>query len=136
VISGVTSPIHGHGAKFTRKQDEAIVALLSQRTVDEAARVTGIGVKTLHRWLQIPEFRDAYREARRHAVGQATARLQQASSAAVSVLLTVMLDGNAPHASRIRAAHTVLEMSVRAIELEDIEARVAALEERTAERRP
>lgn len=123
----------GHGAKFDRKHEEAIAALLSQRTLEEAARAIGVGSKTLQRWLQEPEFQRAYRDARRHAVGQATARLQHASSAAVSVLLTVMLDGNAPQSSRLRAASTVLEMSFRAVELDDIEARVAELERRSGD---
>ena len=77
----------GHGNKFGRKQEEAIAALLAQRTIEEAARVVGVGAKMLQRWLQEPDFQTAYREARRHAVAQATARLQHASSAAVSVFL-------------------------------------------------
>ena len=55
----------GHGQKFGRKKEEAISALLSQRNMEEAARVAGIGTKTLLRWLKIPEFQAAYRQARR-----------------------------------------------------------------------
>jgi transposase-like protein len=51
----------GHGAKFGRKHEEAIAALLSQRNVDEAARVVGVDPKTLLRWLKMPEFQAAYR---------------------------------------------------------------------------
>jgi hypothetical protein len=43
-----------NGAKFTRKE-EAIAALLTQRNLEEAARVTGIGTQTLLRWLELPE---------------------------------------------------------------------------------
>jgi hypothetical protein len=32
----------GHGEKFGRKQEEAIAALLSQRNIDEAARVAAL----------------------------------------------------------------------------------------------
>ena len=39
----------GHGAKFTRKKEEAIAALLTQRNVEEAARSAGIGTQTLLR---------------------------------------------------------------------------------------
>jgi hypothetical protein len=77
----------GHGAKFGRKKEEAIVALLTQRNIEEAAKSIGIGTQTLLRWLKVPEFEKAYREARRAAFGQATARLQQSTSAAVSTLL-------------------------------------------------
>ena len=50
--------------------------------------------ETLLRWQKEPEFQTAYREARRAAFGQSIARLQQASSAAVSVLIKVMAEAN------------------------------------------
>jgi hypothetical protein len=50
------------------------------------ARVASIGTQTLYRWMKEPEFQAAYLEARRAAVAQSNARLQQASSAAVSTL--------------------------------------------------
>jgi hypothetical protein len=122
----------GHGTKFGRKKEETIAALLSQRNIEEAARFVNIGTKTLLRWLQLPEFEKAYREARRAAFSQSIARLQQASSAAAATLLKIMVDPSAPAASRIRAADSVLGHAAKAIEIEDIEARVSELE-RTAE---
>jgi hypothetical protein len=101
---------------------------MTQRNLEDAARTVGIGIQTLVRWLKLPEFQDAYREARRAAFGQSVARLQHASSAAVSTLLKVMVDPNAPASSRVRAADSVLDHTMKAIEIEDIEARVAALE--------
>jgi hypothetical protein len=115
-------------SKFTRKKEEAIVALMTQRNVEEAARAAGIGHQTLLRWLKLPEFQDAYREARRAAFGQSIARLQHASSAAVGTLLKIMVDRNAPASSRVRAADSVLDHTLKAMEIEDIEVRVAALE--------
>ena len=57
-----------------------------------------------------------------------TARLQQASSAAVSALLKVIVDPASPASARVRAADCILDHAKEAIELEDIEARVAELE--------
>jgi hypothetical protein len=122
----------GHGAKFGRKQEEAIAALLTQRNAEEAARSIGVAPKTLLRWLQLPEFEKAYREARRAAFRQSIARLQQASSAAVTVLLRVMVDPDTPPSTKVRAADSILAHSAKAIELEDIEARVAELERAVA----
>jgi transposase-like protein len=42
----------GHGAKFDRKKDAAIAALLSQRNIDEAAKSVGISPQTLLRWMK------------------------------------------------------------------------------------
>jgi hypothetical protein len=121
--------MNGHGAKFSRKKEEAIVALLTQRSVDDAAKSIGVATQTLVRWLKVPEFQTAYREARRAAYAQATARLQQATSAAVSTLLKIMVDSNSPASVRVRAADSVLGHAKQAIEIEDVEVRVAALEQ-------
>ena len=118
----------GHGAKFGRKKEQAIIALLTQRNIEEAARAIGIAPNTLMSWLKLPEFQVAYREARRAAFGQSIARLQQATSAAASTLLKIMVDSNSPTSCRLRAADSVLSHAAKAIEIEDIEARVAQLE--------
>lgn len=47
----------GHGAKFGRKQEEAIAALFTHRTVEEAARSINVATKTLLRWLEVPAFK-------------------------------------------------------------------------------
>jgi transposase-like protein len=120
--------MRGHGTKFSRKMEEAVAALLTQRNVDEAARAAGIGAATLLRWQKLPEFKKAFREARRAAHQQSNARLQQATSAAVSTLLKVMVDPATPASTKVRAADSVLNHSAKAIELEDIEARIEELE--------
>ena len=106
----------GHGAKFGRKKEEAIVALLTQRNLEEAARSIGIDPKTLLRWMKEPEFDASYREARRMAYGQSIGRLQQAASTASSTLLKIMIDPNSPPSCRLRAADSVLSHAAKAIE--------------------
>ena len=122
----------GHGTKFGRKMEDAIAALLTQRNVDEAARAAGIGTRTLLRWLQLPEFQKAFRDARRAAFSQSIARLQQGASAAATTLLKTMIDPNTPASVRVRAAEAIFNHAAKAIEIEDIEARVAALEAASA----
>jgi hypothetical protein len=92
------------GVKFGRKQEDAIAALLTQRNVEEAARAAGIGTRTLLRWMKLPEFQAAYRQARREAFGQSIALLQHATSPASATLMKIMVDANAPASTRIRAA--------------------------------
>jgi hypothetical protein len=118
----------GHGAKFGRKQEEAIAALLSHRSVEEAARAVNVATRTLIRWQKEPDFDAAYREARRLAFRQSISRLQQAASAAVSTLLKVMVDPGTPASTKVRAADSVLNHAAKAIEIEDIDVRVTELE--------
>jgi hypothetical protein len=118
----------GHGEKWSRKYEQAIVALLQHPTIGEAASAIGISEATLWRWLQLAEFQARYREARRLAVNQAIAQVQRITAPAVTTLDGVMTSKTASPASRVAAARTVVEMALRAVELDDIEARVAALE--------
>lgn len=118
----------GHGAKYDRQQEAAIIGLLTKSSIESAAKHAGISGATLWRWLQEPEFQAEYRKARRHALGQATAQLQQASGSAVKALREIIEDTDAPSSSRVMAARTVLEMGLKAIELEEIEGRLAAIE--------
>lgn len=118
----------GNVTKLKPKQQEAIAALLSNRSVDDAARAVKVTPRTLYRWQNEPDFDAAYRKARRAAFGQCVARLQQASSAAVSVMLKILADPSAPASARLRAADMVVTHSAKAIEIEDVEARVSELE--------
>jgi len=122
------SQMVGHGQKLGRKKEAAIAALLSNRNVDEAARAVGVGPTTLWRWLKLPEFQAEYRKARRDAFGQSVARLQQGTAAAATTLLKTMIDSNTPASVRVRAAEAIFNHSAKAIEIEDIEARVSELE--------
>ncbi len=115
-------------AKLTPKQEKALVALLSEPTIKAAAASIGIGESTLHLWLQDPIFDDAYREARRGTVQQAITRLQSLSGAAVVVLAHLMADKNTPASTRYAAASKILDTAIKAVELEQLEARLAALE--------
>jgi hypothetical protein len=126
-------------ARNPRKNDAAVDRMCSSirefgfkipvlARCDEAAKAVGIAPNTLLKWMKIPEFQAAYREARRNAYSQAVAKLQQGATAAATTLLKIMLDQNTPASVRVRAAECVMNHSSKAIEIEDVEARVTELE--------
>ncbi|MEP7353758.1 MAG: transposase family protein [Acidobacteriota bacterium] len=119
----------GHGAKFPRKKEQAIAALMTCKSVEDAARSCGIGVSTLMRWMKLAEFDREYKKARRTVLLQATSRAQQSSTAAISVLLKLMADPATPPAVRARSAEMVLNLGIRSVEVEDIDDRLAELEQ-------
>jgi hypothetical protein len=121
--------MRGHGTKFRHKMEDAVAALLTQRNVDEAARSVGISTATLMRWMKVPEFQKAYREARRAAFSQSIARLQQGTSAAATTLIKLLVDPATPASVKARVADSIFNHAAKAIEIEDIEARVSALEQ-------
>ncbi len=114
---------------MTPKQERALVALLDCGEIKEAARVAGVAEVTLWRWLQTPEFQTRYRAARRNLVEAAIAQLQGDCTAAARVLREVAEDKAAPASSRVAAARTILEQSVSAVELTDLQERLERLEE-------
>lgn len=118
----------GHGEKLSRKQEQAIAALLTEPTISAAAAVTGIGEATLWRWLKLAEFQTAYREARREAYAHAVTLMQKAGGQAVQTLLEIVRDLEAPSSSRLSAARAILEMGRAALMDEELTERVQRLE--------
>src|SRR5687768_1926326 len=114
----------GHGEKLSRKQDQAITALVSCASITEAAAQSGLAEVTLRRWLKHAAFQTAYREARRAVVQHAIVAVQQATGEAVATLRSVMQDPETSAAAKVSAAKTILETAVKAVELEDLEARI------------
>lgn len=118
----------GHGEKWSRKKDQAIIALLTEPTITTAAEKAGITPRTLYKWLQTSEFKAAYREAKREAYTVAITRLQQAAAEAVEALRAIMNDPDKPSSARVSAARAILELAIKAIEIEDLEVRIEELE--------
>jgi hypothetical protein len=106
----------GHGEKLSRRQEVAIAALLTEPTQAAAAAKAGIGEATLRRWLQLPPFRAAYRQASRELVAAAVGRMQAATGEAVDTLLAVAKDGK-KDADRVRAAVAVLDHAFKGFDL-------------------
>jgi hypothetical protein len=116
---------------LTPKQHKALAALLSEPTVKAAAANVGIGERTLHTWLREPAFDEAYTDARHEAVHLAVGRLQNATGVAVDALIEVLDTAYtpAPAAVRVSAAKAIIEYAIRFRELDELENRIAQLEQ-------
>lgn len=118
--------------KLPKKYDQAITALLGTSSFSDAAVLIGVNVSTLRRWMDIPEFQEAYRTARLKLMESTVSRLQRVAEKAVATLERNLNCGQ--FATEVRAAMAVLENAAKGIELIDMEQRLAALEEQ-AERK-
>src|SRR5262249_54841350 len=76
----------GHGDQLSRKQEQAIAALLTEPTVEQAAVKAGVKYPTLKSWLARPAFRDAYAAARRQILDRTVARLLALTGKALDTL--------------------------------------------------
>ena len=118
----------GHGEKQSRKQEQAITALLTEPTIEKAANAVGVGESTLRRWLQEPGFRNTYRTARGELIERTLARLAQASGKAIATLERNLDCGNPP--TEVRAAATILRELIRTRELVDLSEQIQEQERR------
>jgi hypothetical protein len=115
------------GGNKTRQREQAIAALLTEKTVEDAASKARVSARTLKGWLADPDFAAAYRAARRQLVEGAVGRLQAAAGKAVDTLEQLLDCAHAP--TRARAALGILERSVQAVELTDVLTRLDAMEQ-------
>ena len=104
--------------KLGRKQEALIASLLTEPTHAAAAAQAGVSEATVQRWLHLPGFQAAYRQARRQLVEAAVGRIQAATGQAVDTLLAVA-KGGAKDADRVRAAVALLDHALRGLTAAD-----------------
>lgn len=114
---------------LSAQQQTALAALLSSPTLRQAGEKAGVSETTLWRYMQDETFSRRLREARREVVSHAVLRLQSAAADAVKTLHDIVLDAEAGAAPRIAAARIIIEQTFRALELDDLRARLAELEQ-------
>ena len=108
----------GHGEKRSRKMEAAILALLSEPTLDAAAKKSGVSISSLKRWQKRPDFQASFEKARRELAQGAVTQLQSSMTLAAKTLTDVMTNGS-KDGDRIRAAAAVLQYGFRGVELAD-----------------
>ena len=118
------------------KQAKAIGALLSSKTVAEAAQQAEVGERTLTRWLSSDlQFRQALSLAEGDLIDSASRRLLQIQTGAIDTIEGMLADdAEVSDAVRLRAAQAALDYLFKMRELRQIEQRLAALEQAMAER--
>ena len=112
--------------KLSTKQEKLIACLIVEPTIEKACLKAGVTTVTYWRWNRLEEFKHEYRAARRTILENTISRLQVLTNKAVDCLER-NLSCEAP-GSEIRAAQIVLELSMKGLEILDIENRIEWLE--------
>jgi hypothetical protein len=123
----VKSPRTGHGAKYPRKKQQAIIELFQQRSIAEAARKTGVGLQTLYRWMEEPEFVAECRAFERSTFGEALTLAQQKTGDLMMLIRNFSLDRTVPDATRNKA-NDYIYSDAKANALEDTQERLSEQE--------
>ena len=113
---------------LSRKQEQAISALLAQPTFARAAKACGVSLATLHRWSKAPEFAAAYREARSEILAQSINALLKITRDAVVTLHRTLKSRRASYAAKVTASRAIFDCVFKGEELLNIEERLLELE--------
>ncbi len=109
------------------RQQSALPILAAAPSVVQAARLSGVGRRTLHRWLQDPEFRAQLAQLQRQSAELAKGCLQSLTLQAVIHLSNLLEDSNPE--IRLRAVRATLNYSAKFNEIQELHTQVQALED-------
>jgi len=116
--------------KLNNRQLKAIILLLEGKSIEEVSKALGIAVNTMYRWLEKEAlFKKTYSEAKEKVFNEAIEDLKTGSREAVKTLLDLMRTGK-KETARLGSAKTILELALRVKEINELEKRIEALEER------
>lgn len=117
--------------KLNPKQHLAITHLITGRSIDQAAKESGVSDRTLSRWLNLPEFRAELEKRLNLQVEEAFGHLRKVAGKAVEKLAFLMDSGNDFVA--LRACKEILERALEVVEIEALKKRLERLEQLVAQ---
>ena len=121
--------MNGNGKEIlTEKQRRAIPFLLAAPSIEEGCRQARVSKATVYGWLKEEAFREEIRRQREEVVRAALDTLK-ANTAKATETLVKLLDSE-KEGIQARAAEDIIEFTQKAIELEELERRIAAIEKR------
>lgn len=113
----------------TATREKILAALLCCSTKKEAAALAGVSVRTIHTYLQDPDFAAEYTEAKKNLIREAGDQIKRSLRPAIEALHTIATDPKAGKTARVQAARTLLEFGIKLDEHTEILARLDALEQ-------
>ena len=113
---------------LTRRQLHVLPFLMSNPTVDVAAKLSGVSAKQIFDWLNQPIFRQELENRKNDGVNQAVDRLKLTASKACDTLIN-LLDNAQSDSIKHRVAVDMLNMTLKFMEFRDVEQRLRKLEE-------
>lgn len=101
-------------------KERALQALLTEKDRKSAAEAAGITTRTLANYLKDAEFMRAYNAKFGLIIASATRKAQSCMGSALAVLQEVAENRNENGATRVQAARSILEYSLKLTEFNDI----------------
>ena len=113
---------------LNRRQLKAIPVILQAKTITEGCEAAGITLQTFYEWYRNNDFRMEFIKQRQEIIDLALHELKTLTGEAVDVLRDLLrAEGEGV---RLRTALGVMEHVGKFIEIENLEARIEAIERR------
>jgi phage terminase small subunit len=116
-------------SELSPRQRRFVAAMLTARTVREAAEAVGVTERTGLKYLANPTVKRALSHGLDQAMGQATREVVKAMTGALDTLREVHEDPESPTGARVSAARAILDAGPKLREALELAERVAALEQ-------
>ena len=111
---------------LSARQRLALPIIAAEATIDGAAEKIGVTRKTVYEWLKQEPFKGALEEARKEFVESAFRTMRLSAKKAADKIVK-HVDSTDERIS-LRAAENIIEFTQKALEHEDLERRIEALE--------
>ena len=111
-----------------RNADIILQALLTHRTIREAAQAAKVSERVIYDYLKDPVFESRYRAIRDDIIRGVSNHLREQMNEAVDILADIMRDPMSRPMERLSAAKAVLDYGGKFIELTDVLERISMLE--------
>jgi len=115
-------------ASKSRMREAAIQALVTTATIAAAAAQCAVSERTILRWLAETEFQQEYKSAKGQLLEAAVNCLRTAGFDAAQRLHKIVIDPDAPVTAAVSASGRLLELLLKATEIEDLSKRLDRLE--------
>jgi len=112
---------------LSRRHEAAIVALLANPKIKDAAEAAGVSESTLWRLMQREDFQRRYKQAQDEALNTALGSLQGAATQALNTLQDICRSG-ANETAKVQASKAILDYTFKVREQFDLMHRMKELE--------
>jgi len=113
---------------LTDRQCQAIPHLLAAKSLEEGCRQAKVAKNTFYSWLQNEAFREELRKQREKIVEGALENLKASMNKASETLVKLLDSQN--EGIQHKVAKDIIDYTVNSMEIEDLESRIEALENR------
>jgi hypothetical protein len=117
--------------KLTPRREKVIAAIIETGTIEGASNKAGVSRQAIYNWLKEDAFRAKLEQERRAVFDEAVGLIKNATKQAAGAMIALL--GHKDANVRRLTAKDIMALAIKSVEINDVEARLDAIEKRAAE---